>query len=169
MSVKLSAIVALEKYHNGIGKKGNHDLLWKIPEDQKYFADKVRGHVVIMGRSTFENIKRKPISGTTKNIVITRQKDLQAEGFVFYDDIYKAIKYAKDNEFNNEVFVVGGAEIYKLALPYTDRLYLTLIDGIYNGLDAKFPEYKGKFKTVVSDSGIKHSGGYTYSFVVLEK
>lgn len=166
MSVKISAIAAIEQYNRGLAKDGK--IPWNIQEDQSYFKSKVKGHVVIMGRKTYDEINQSPLTNRP-NIVITRQKGLEQKGFTFVNNIDEALKIARKEELGGEVFIVGGGEIYKMALPYTDRLYLTLIDGTFGGMDTMFPDYKDKYKTVISDSGVKNSGGYKYSFVVLEK
>ncbi|MBC7472382.1 MAG: dihydrofolate reductase [candidate division SR1 bacterium] len=166
MSVKVSAIAAVEQYHRGLAKNGR--IPWNIQEDQSYFKSKVKGHVVIMGRKTYDEIRQVPLTDRP-NIVITRQKALEQKGFIFVNNIDDALRVARNEELRGEVFIVGGGEIYKMGLPYTDRLYLTLVDGTYGSMETTFPDYNDKYKTVISDSGVKNSGGYKYSFVVLEK
>jgi dihydrofolate reductase len=164
MSVRINIIAVFEKYNRGLTKNGK--LPWSIYEDQKYFDDKVKGHVVIMDQETFNRIGREPIS-SAKNIVITNEKDLTESGFIFESSFDDAIRKAKSEESRGEVFVVGGSEVYKKALSYAERLYLTIVDGSYSGMDTYFPDY-GRFTKEISSES-RNSGGYKYSFVVLEK
>lgn len=146
-------------------------LLWKIPEDTHYFRDTTRGHVVVMGRKTYESIGH-PLPGRV-NIVITRnpfafekEHPELVEHFIV-DTVSTALEVAQKKEQVGEVFVIGGGEIYKQALSSADRLYLTLIDAIFPEADAFFPEYP-QFTKVVSKRD-SEGNGYKYSFVVLEK
>jgi dihydrofolate reductase len=164
MSVRINIIAVFEKYNKGLTKNGK--LPWSIAEDQKYFDEKVKGHVVIMDQETFNRIGREPLT-TAKNIVITNQKDLVENGFLFVGSLDEAIKVGKNEESRGEVFVVGGSEVYKKALSYADKLYLTIIDGSYSGMDTYFPDYSKFTKEISNES--RNSGGYKYSFVVLEK
>lgn len=122
----------------------NNQLPWDIPEDLKFFKDKTKNKIVIMGRKTFESLNSKPLPYRF-NIVITRNKNLKVAGVTVVDSIVSALKIAetKINEWGEEIFVIGGAEIYKLALPYTDRIYLTEIQKEFKG-DVKFPEFDKK-------------------------
>jgi dihydrofolate reductase len=163
MSATINIIAAFER-NRGLAKNGR--LPWGvIPDDVKYFNDKVKGHVVVMGRKTYDQIGQRPLT-TAKNIVVSRQKGMSQDGFTFVGSIDEALKEARNNEFGGEVFVVGGGEIYKLALPYADKLYLTVIDGSYS-TDTSFPDYKSKFSEVSSES--RNTGGMKFSFVVLKK
>jgi dihydrofolate reductase len=164
MSATINIIAAFER-NRGLAKNGR--LPWGvIPDDVKYFNDKVKGHVVVMGRKTYDQIGQKPLT-TSKNIVVTRQKGMSQDGFTFVGSIEDALREARNCEASGEVFVVGGGEIYKLALPYTDRLYLTLVDGNYPNVDTYFPDYSMFKKEISSDS--RSGGGNKYSFVVLKK
>lgn len=117
----LSLIAAIGK-NNELGK--DNTLLWHIPADLKYFRDTTRGHAVIMGRKTFESIGR-PLPNR-ENIVITRDHYWQADGVQVVHSLDEALAVYKDTE--QEVFVIGGAQIYAEALPYADKLYITRID-----------------------------------------
>lgn len=121
----------------GIGGK----LPWHIPEDLKHFKKLTLGKPVIMGRRTFESIGGKPLPGRT-NIIISRSR-LLADGIVWADTIAKAIGLAKEEAKKNgaaEIMIIGGGQIYAEALPFTDKIYLTLVhQNIVNG-DAFFPE-----------------------------
>jgi dihydrofolate reductase len=160
----ISAIAAIGKGNRVIGNKGK--IPWHISEDFKYFKEKTLGHPMIMGDKTFETFK-KPLPGRT-HIVISQKEDYKAtEGVIVVHNLEDAFKKAKEQEGNDEIFIIGGGYTYKKALPYTDRLYLTLIEGNFEG-DAFFPEYEKEFKKKTYS---KHSedGDYKYEFVVLER
>jgi len=116
-----------------IGK--DNDLIWHFPDDLKHFKRLTSGHHVIMGRKTFESVGR-PLPNRT-NIVISRQKDYQAEGCLIARSLEEAISLVQDDD---QPFVVGGAEIYKLALEHARTIELTLIHAEYEG-DTYFPEF----------------------------
>lgn len=114
-----------------IGKEGA--LPWRIPEDSRYFRETTTGHPVIMGRRTFESLKR-PLKDRL-NIVLTRDTGYRApEGVVVTNTPGEAVDRAGDGE----VFVAGGAAIYAVFLPRADRLYLTRVAGTHDG-DTWFP------------------------------
>ena len=117
-----------------IGNKG--ELLWRLPEDLKNFKRITMGHHLIMGRKTFESIG-KPLPGRT-TVIITRQKDYQVEGCEVVHSLEDALEVARNNG-DQEAMVVGGGEIYKEALPYTDRIYFSKVE--YKGeADTFFPK-----------------------------
>ncbi|WP_435199143.1 dihydrofolate reductase [Janibacter sp. GS2] len=95
---------------------------WHLPEDLKYFKRTTMGHPMVMGRRTFDSMGALP---GRRSIVITRQPDWSAEGVVAVGSLEEALAMATDGEGGDEVFVVGGGEIYRLALPVADRLLLT--------------------------------------------
>lgn len=121
-----------------IGK--DNDLPWKLPDDMKFFMNTTKGHYVVMGRKNYESLHEKfrPLPNRT-NIVVTRQKNFNAPGCIITHNVTDAINLArKGNE--TEAFIIGGAEIYKLALPDADRLYLTEIKADVDG-DTFFPKF----------------------------
>lgn len=133
----LSHIVAVDQ-KNGIGR--NNDLLLSIPEDMKHFRDSTKGKIMIMGRKTFDTFK-KPLPGRF-HIVITRQALRSDNPFVTYvSNLDEAYQKAEEliPEWPNEVFIVGGAEIYKQSLPKTDRIYLSKIEKTFDA-DTFYPE-----------------------------
>ena len=128
--MSLSIIVAIAK--NGvIGLK--NQLPWHLPEDLKHFKEITMGRPILMGDRTFESLGR-PLPGR-ENVVLTLDKNYSAKGVVILHSLDEAVKRYADEE----AFVIGGATIYKLALPLADKLYLTLIDKDFEG-DAFFPE-----------------------------
>lgn len=133
----VSAIAALSK-NRVIGK--NNDLPWRLPDDMKFFMETTKGHHVIMGRRNYDSLheKYKPLPKRT-NIVITRQQNFSAPGCKVMHAIEPALDLARKNA-ESECFIIGGAEIYRLAMPYTTRLYMTEIDALIDG-DTFFPEF----------------------------
>ena len=135
-SPAIAAIVAMSR-NRVIG--ADNKLLWHIPEDFKHFRRTTMGKPVIMGRRTYESIG-KPLPGRT-NIVISRTPD-SIEGDVFavatLDDALERARKIAAVEGVDEIFIIGGGQIYAEAMPVTDRIYLTTIDRDYEG-DAFFP------------------------------
>ena len=128
---KMSLIVAMAG-NRTIGI--DNALPWRIPEDLRRFKALTMGHHMIMGRKTFDSIG-KPLPGRT-TIVVTRNRELHIEGCIIAHSLPKAIDVCSGDE---EIFVVGGAELYAQALPLADTLYLTEIQKDVKG-DAHFPE-----------------------------
>lgn len=144
-------------------------LLWHIPDDLKRFKALTLGHPVIMGRKTFESILAslgKPLPGRM-NIVVTRDASWQHEGAVTATSIEDAIEKAKAAPGGEEIIVGGGGEIYRQALPFVDKLYLTLIEDDKEG-DSFFPEYEDAFKKVVADESREYEG-LQYRWLDLER
>jgi dihydrofolate reductase len=162
----ISAIAAIGAHNRELG--GGNKILWDIPRDQAWFEEKTTRHAVIMGRKTFEQIDKIPLSNRT-NIVITSQTGLDTPGFIFVQTIDEALEKAREIE-QEEIFIVGGGQIYALALPFTNRLYLTLIDGDFPTSDAFFPDY-GDFNKVIYEKYVdeRGEGGFQYSFTVRER
>ena len=127
---KISIIAAASK-NLVIGK--DNDLPWNIPSDLKNFKKITEGHFVIMGKNTWESIPEKfrPLPNR-KNIVITRNLNYNAVGATVINDLETIINFFKNDNENGEVFIIGGAQIYKEAFKYADKLYLTQI---FNEID----------------------------------
>ncbi|MBD1398724.1 dihydrofolate reductase [Pontibacter sp. JH31] len=154
------AIVVAIAENNVIGK--DNQLIWHLPADLRHFKQKTMGHPMIMGRKTFESIG-KPLPGRT-TIIVTRQKDYQVEGCIVVNSVEEAI--AKGKELDSEqVNIVGGAEIYKQALPLVDTLYLTRVHHAFEG-DTFFPELKeAEWQEVSSESHEPdEKNKYAYTF-----
>jgi dihydrofolate reductase len=163
----ISQIAAISAKDRGLGAHG--DLLWKIPEDLKRFREITRGHPVVMGRKTWESLPEnaRPLPGRT-NFVVTRQADYEAKGATVVTNVDLALEAAKLAPGGEEVFVIGGGEIYTAALPHTDRLYMTIIDS-EKPADAFFPEYEKEFTKELLRETHTAPEGFTYSFVTLER
>ena len=131
----MMSLIAAVASNRAIGK-GNQ-LLWHLPEDMRYFRETTRGKPVIMGRRTWESLPDafRPLPGR-HNIVVSRNLAYAATGATLVTSLDEAIQKAGET---NEVFVIGGAELYRQALPLADRLYLTEVSGDFEG-DAFFPQ-----------------------------
>ncbi len=137
MTITVSAIAAMSR-NLVIGK--DNKMLWHIPEDFKHFKNTTMGKPVIMGRKTYESLG-KPLPGRT-NIVITSKPDQVQGDVIVVAAIEDAIAQAKQIavETNvDEIFIIGGGQIYEAAMPVTDRIYLTVINQDYEG-DTFFPK-----------------------------
>ena len=168
MSIRL-AMMAAKASNNVIGR--DNKLPWYLPNDLKYFKQVTFGKPVIMGRKTWDSLG-KPLPGRT-NIVITRQPDFQAEGAKVVATLDEAVTMAENVAFiegQDEAVVMGGAEIYALALPKADRLYLTEVHAEVEG-DTWFPEYDtSEWKEIGrEDFPAEGPNPYDYSFVVYER
>ena len=155
----ISIIVAIAR-KNVIG--GDNALLWNIKEDLRRFREITSNHTVIMGRKTYESIGR-PLPNR-RNVVITRS-NVKFEGCETFNSFEKAIKkYSKKGE---EIFIIGGAEIYKQALPLADKLYLTRVHNVEYKGDAYFPKYdKKEWKIVYSkkyNRGEEYENSFTFT------
>ena len=123
----ISLIVAASR--NGV-IGANNRLPWHLPADLKRFKQLTMGHPILMGRKTFESIGT-PLPGRT-NLVITRQKDFQCCGATVVHSLEEGFRIC-DRETEREIFVIGGAEIFRQALPFADRIYLTRIEKDFEG------------------------------------
>ncbi|HEX7456514.1 MAG TPA: dihydrofolate reductase [Candidatus Nanoarchaeia archaeon] len=157
---KVSIIAAISE-KRAIGK-GNK-LLWHIGEDLKRFKKITFGHLVIMGRKTFESLGR-PLPNRA-NIVITHDEAFKVPGISVAHSLEKAIEDARYEE-KDEIFIVGGGQIYEQGIKYADKLYLTIVEGEYEA-DTFFPDYS-EFKRVVFEEK-RESAGYKYRFLELER
>jgi dihydrofolate reductase len=157
----VTIVVAISENHV-IGK--DNKLLWHMPTDLKHFKEITTGHTVIMGRKTYESVG-KPLPNR-RNIIITRQ-NITIEGCEVVNSIETALSLCKDEA---EVFIVGGAEIYKEAISLTDRIYLTIIHKEFEG-DSFFPEInEQEWKEVFrEDHQPDQKNLLPYSFVTLQR
>lgn len=165
MKVKLIAAVA----KNNVIGAGN-TLPWRLPDDMKYFAETTTNHTVIMGRKSWDSIpaKFKPLPNR-RNIVLTKQDTIALTGC----DVYHGLDEALDDCLKGGdeiVYIIGGAEIYRLGLQYADELLLTEVDGEVAG-DVYFPDYdKAKYEEtsrVHHPADEKHK--YAFDFVTYKK
>ncbi|MBP6013054.1 MAG: dihydrofolate reductase [Alphaproteobacteria bacterium] len=161
----IALIVAVAE--NGvIGRDGK--LPWRIPEDMKWFRERTAGRPLIMGRKTWESFPKRPLPGRT-NIVITRDGTYRAEGAVVVMSFDAALAVACGEE-PEEIMVIGGAEIYRAALPKARRIYLTSVHGEIVG-DTVFPAIvrAGWDETIVGVYPSSAERPIGYSFIILDK
>ena len=159
---KISIIVAIAK--NGvIGSTKTNSLLWSIPEDFNHFKTTTMGHPMIMGRKTFQSIG-KPLPGRTSIVISSDAKQVHPDA-VMATSIQDAIAKASALD-QKEIFIIGGGQIYAQALPFTNKLYVTIVDISPHG-DVYFPDYS-KFSKVTSKKESKDEN-YSYTFYELEK
>jgi len=159
--MKISIIAAMDS-KRGIGK--NNGLMWHIPEELPRFKKITMGHPIIMGRKTFESLPR-ALPGRA-NIVITQNPDFKAENCKIVNSLDRAIKVAKKEPGSEEIFIIGGGQIFEQSISEADRLYLTLVEGDF-GADTFFPDYS-QFKTIISEEE-KQTGDYKFKFLTLER
>lgn len=161
----LSCIVAMSE-NRVIGT--NNSLPWHLPEDLKYFKRITLGHPIIMGRKTYESIGR-PLPGRA-NIVVTRQPGWSADGVLTVGGIDAAIHLAEQQEGGSEVFVIGGAELFRHTLGQVERLYLTQVHAKVAG-DVYFPDFnQDEWREVDRiDHQADQRNPYSYSFLVLNR
>lgn len=161
-------MIAAVAENSVIGK--DNDLVWSLPDDMKFFMQKTSGHHVIMGRKNFDSIPEKfrPLPNRT-NIVMTRQQDLDLEGVLVVNSLDAALAIAKQNK-EEEAFIIGGGEIYKLGLDVADIMYLTEIKGSFDG-DAFFPKFdRSKWKeTERIPHGTDKKHAYAFDFVTYQR
>ena len=142
----IAMIVAVGEGNRVIGFQDGRMPWDRIPEDMAHFRKKTKDYPVIMGRKTFETIPEKfrPLPGR-KNIIVTRNKDYEVpDGAVIVHSLEDAFTEA-EKENPKKVFVIGGGEIYKIALPHTKQIYVSWVEGDHNG-DVFFPEFESEFE-----------------------
>ena len=151
-------MIAAVAENNALGK--DNEIVWHLPNDFKRFKTLTSGHHIIMGRKTFESFP-KPLPNRT-HIIITRQKNYQAEGCIIVDSIEKALSICPKDE---DSFIIGGGEIYTLGLAYTDKIEITRVHSSFEA-DAYFPEINKKDwkleKYEFNEKDEKHKYDYTY-------
>ncbi|MCA0757984.1 type 3 dihydrofolate reductase [Paenibacillus sp. N4] len=130
--MSITLIAAMDRNRTiGAGNK----LPWRLPAEMAYFTRNTLGKTVIMGRKTFESLP-KPLKDR-RNVVLTKRPDYRPEGCEIVHSIEEALRLFKDEE----LMVIGGAEIYAQFLPFADMIYLTAVDAEVKGGDAYFPDF----------------------------
>ncbi|MBI4091619.1 MAG: dihydrofolate reductase [Candidatus Levybacteria bacterium] len=160
--MKISMIAALGE-NRELGK--SNKLIWKIPSDLARFRKLTSGHPIIMGRKTYESIGR--LLPNRTNIIVSRDTDFKVEGAIVVSSIEQAIDKAKVEPGSNEIFIIGGAQIYNSAIQYADKLYLTKINAEDLAADAFFPDYS-EFKKVFHREA-REEDGMEYEFLDIER
>ena len=157
-------VIVSKASNNVIGAK--NELIWHLPNDLKHFKNLTSGHHIIMGRKTFESLGR-PLPNRT-NIVITRDKNWQGENVEKEFSLEKAIESAK--KINEDIYIIGGGNIYKQAMEFADVLYITEVHHEFEG-DTYFPEIDEEIWEEVDRENFmkdeKHP--YAYSYVTYKR
>ena len=172
MPISLIAAMAQNRIIGHNRPDGKPDLPWHLPDDFAYFKQKTSGHAIIMGRKSLDALG-KPLPNRT-NIVLTRNPNLRADGVTVVGTLPEALDAAKQVEAGRgetaEIFVIGGAEIYALALPVANRIYLTEVQRTYDG-NARFPDFDKSIWREISrrhhPADDRHEAAF--DFVVYEK
>ena len=168
--MKVSLIVAMDK-NRGIGK--NNDLMWHLPNDMRFFKETTAHHLVVMGRKNYDSIpeKYRPLPNR-KNIILTRNSSFEAKDCDVFNSLGDALS-AYANEAEKTIFIIGGGQIYTLALEegVVDEMFITHIDGDYDA-DTFFPEFDNSewrkellFRQEIDDRHKNSFEVFRYTFV----
>jgi len=156
----MNVIVATDRLW-GIGKDGN--IPWHISEDMKFFKKMTTGKVVIMGRKTMESFPNKKPLPNRVNIVLTKNPDYTCDGAIVVHSVEELLEKTKDYD-DEDLFVIGGGQIYNLLMSYCGTAYVTRIDKVFD-TDAKFPNlYSMKCWEETSVSEFKEENGIRFNF-----
>lgn len=162
--MRISLIVAMDE-RRGIGYRGQ--LPWHLPADLRRFKSLTMGHSLVMGRKTYESIGRS-LPGRTM-IVLTRDRDYNAPGCLLAHSLEEALEIARQSG-DDEVFVIGGGEVFEQALPLADRIYLTRVHAVFEA-DTYFPEYNpgGWVVLETADQHADEDHQQSFTTIVLER
>lgn len=162
----MQIIVAVDK-NWGIGNKG--DLLVHIPEDLKRFRALTTGKIVVMGRKTLESLpKQQPLKDRT-NIILTHDKSYHVEGAIVVHTIYELLVHCKALEYNPEdIFIIGGGQIYNQLVSFCDTLYITKINQEYEA-DTFFPNIDENKKWILKSKEDREYEGLSFSFLTYKR
>ncbi|SDR75451.1 dihydrofolate reductase [Christiangramia echinicola] len=151
-------IIAAAAENNALGK--DNDLVWHLPDDFKRFKRLTSGHYIIMGRKTFESFPK--LLPNRTHVIITRKKDYRPEGTIVVNSLDEALRVSKLDE---QPFIIGGGEIYKIGMEATDRIELTRVHGEFEA-DTYFPEIDEDnwklIKEEFHEKDDKHDHSFTY-------
>lgn len=159
-------IIAAVAQNGAIGKDNN--LIWKLPNDMKFFKETTKSHIVITGRKNYESIPEKfrPLSNRI-NIVVSRDTNYKADGAIVVSSISEALCNANyQNDFSNKVFIIGGGEMYKQTINEADEMYITHIKNSFEA-DVFFPEINDNNwnKKVIQHQNIDEKHQYEFDIV----
>ena len=153
----LSIIVAIAE-NGAIGAK--NELLWRLPNDMRRFKELTTGHTVIMGRKTFESLPKGALPNRT-NVVITRNTKVSFDNCEVFNDLKTAIdKHKKEKE----IFIIGGANIYKQAMIFAEKLYVTYVHHSFGNADTFFPEINKNEWITTESEGFRNDGEHLYPY-----
>lgn len=154
-----SIIACISKVHRAIGYKNR--LLYTIPSDMSRFRMLTTGHTIIMGRKTFESLPNGALPNR-RNIVISKTKE-QITGCEVFSTLEEAVG---SKEASDECFIIGGASIYEQALPFADKLYLTIVEKEPEHADTFFPEINPA-EWEVTEKEMRNENGLPFTFLTL--
>lgn len=162
MKPRISLVVAMAR-NRVIG--ANDGIPWKLPKEVKLFKDVTMGHHIVMGRKTWDTINRLLPGRTT--VIVTRRRDYEVPGAIVVHDIHEAVAACKDDD---EIMVIGGAAIFRDALPLADRIYLTIVDAAPPG-DTFMPEFDmAEWQETSSQRfEVDEKHAYPFTFYVLDR
>ena len=152
-------MIAAAAENNALGK--DNDLVWHLPDDFKRFKRLTSGHHIIMGRKTFESFPK--LLPERTHVIITRKKDYQAEGAIITHSLDEAIRVSK---LDMQAFVIGGGEIYEMAMDVADKIELTRVHGRFDA-DTYFPEIDSNKWKLVNEQFHPEDEKHKYSFSYL--
>lgn len=157
-------IIAAIGLHGELGK--DNSLLWKLPDDMKFFSETTNGHTVIMGRKTYESIPKnyRPLVGR-KNIVISSSKNYESEGAIMSMNFLASLGIA-ESLGGEKIFIIGGSTIYERAIKYADEMLITHVNQVFPNADVYFPDIsrlKWEEKRILSH---KIDEKHEYDFVI---
>lgn len=162
------SMIAAMGTNRAIGK--DNDIPWHLPDDFQYFKQTTEGHHVIMGRKNFESLppRFRPLPNRP-NVVITRKDFFDAEGSQVVNSLEEALQIAHENK-EPEAFIIGGGQIYQMGLEVADKIYLTEIDGSFDG-DTFFPEFDHQLwkETSRLHHPVDEKHKFAFDFVIYEK
>ncbi|WP_300437785.1 dihydrofolate reductase [Christiangramia sp.] len=152
-------MIAAAAENNALGK--DNDLVWHLPDDFKRFKRLTSGHYIIMGRKTFDSFPK--LLPDRTHVIITRQKDFKPEGTIVVNSLEEAIRVSKLDE---QAYIIGGGEIYKLGMHVADRIELTRVHGAFDA-DTYFPEIDEEKWELVKEQFHEKDEKHKYSFTYL--
>lgn len=152
-------MIAAAAENNALGK--DNDLVWHLPDDFKRFKRLTSGHHIIMGRKTFESFPK--LLPDRTHVIITRKKDYSPENTIVVHSMEEALKVSK---LDDEAFIIGGGEIYKMGMEHADRIELTRVHGEFEA-DTHFPEIDKSEWEIVKDQFHDKDEKHDYSFTYL--
>ena len=150
-------LIAAASENNALGK--NNDLLWHLPDDFKRFKELTTGHHIIMGRKTFQSFPK--LLPNRTHVIITRQEDYHPEGTHVVHSLEDALAFAAGDD---SIYIIGGGEIYELAMSHATRIELTLVHAIFKDADTFFPEIKQSAWKLLQQKTHPKDDKHAYSF-----
>ncbi|MFD1095018.1 dihydrofolate reductase [Salegentibacter chungangensis] len=152
-------MIAAAAENNALGK--DNDLVWHLPDDFKRFKKLTTGHHIIMGRKTFESFPK--LLPNRTHVVITRKKDYRPEGTIVVNSLEDALEISKNDD---QPFIIGGGEIYKMGMERSDKIELTRVHGTFDA-DTYFPEIDTNKWKVTAEEHHKKDENHDYAFTYL--